>query len=82
MDNSDSDKIGASAGRAEDDDQTLGLVFRDLADCRAQFVQAGREWNLSKLMPYELSWLAVVLADPLVWCMPLRFTLCHECRSC
>ncbi len=46
----------------------LGRMFSSHADCRAQFVQAGREWNLSeKLMPHELVWLAVVLADPLVW---------------
>ena len=44
------------------------MVFRDLADCRAQCVQAGREWDLSgrDLNAQEVAWLADVLADPLV----------------
>ena len=55
------------------------MVFRDLADCRAQCVQAGREWDLSvnmltheeKLLnAQEVAWLADVLADPQVWCIP------------
>jgi hypothetical protein len=54
----------------------LGRMFCSLADCRAQFVLAGRKWNLSgkfsgTLMPHELVWLAVVLADPLVWLIPV-----------
>ncbi len=47
------------------------MVFRDLADCRAQCVQAGREWDLngyhiSRLNAQEVAWLADVLADPVV----------------
>jgi hypothetical protein len=51
------------------------MVFRDLADCRAQCVKAGREWDLSvdmltidekMLNAPEVAWLADVLADPLV----------------
>ena len=47
------------------------MVLCDLADCRAQCVQAGREWDLSyhgreRLNAQEVAWLADVLADPLV----------------
>ena len=45
------------------------MVFRDLADCRAQCLRAGREWDLSwkRLSAQEVAWLADMLADPLVW---------------
>jgi hypothetical protein len=50
----------------------LGRMFCSRAECRDQFVQAGREWNLSgKLMPHELAWLADVLADSLVLFIPV-----------
>jgi hypothetical protein len=46
----------------------FSMVFRDLSDCRAQCVKAGREWDLSRkrLNAQEVAWLADVLADDLV----------------
>jgi Ran GTPase-activating protein (RanGAP) involved in mRNA processing and transport len=58
-----------------------GSMFRDLADCRAKCVQAGRVWNLidQSLSPGEVACLADVLADPLVRCFPVR--LIHTASS-
>ncbi len=49
----------------------FSMVFRDLADCRAQCMQAGRDWDLRKLSVHEVELLAEVLADPLVCCFPV-----------